>query len=86
MGFGSSMNRHTNCDNANDFSVLCKCSFTPCLYNLYTFCSMSVLFLYHMSKTSSLKPLHKIRLDLFMNPIHIALVFFSIFNFSPDIL
>ena len=34
---------------------------------------------------SSLKLLHYIGLDLFMDPIHIALVF-SVFNFRPDIM
>ena len=95
-GFGSLMNRCTNFDSANDFIIVIfpgnvNFLLDHVLIIFSTFCSMPVVFLFHMSKTSavkvtpnilkgpwfqsSLKSLHKIRLDLFMDPIHIALVF-----------
>ena len=98
-GFGSPRNRCTNFDSANDFIIVIfpgnvNFLLDHVLIIFSTFCSMPVVFLSYMSKTSamevtpyilkgpwfqySLKSLHKIRLDLFMDPIHIALVFFNI--------
>ena len=56
-GFGSPMNRCTNFDTANDFIIVIFPGTVNFLLDhvliFSTFCSMSVVFLAHMSKTSA---------------------------------